>query len=664
MKSLKAKMLLILVPVVLLFIGTIAGAGFLLARNIILDKTDEILAKTSQASANKIDGWLSEQLDITGSIREMIQMMDFDSQSELNYLKHMTEKYSSFSDLYIGTVDGQLIDGSGWVPPADYDVKQRKWYTDGINSDAMIFSDPHLDMTTNKMVVSTVGKLKNMDGTDRGVFSGDVSLDTITQIIAALKFGKTGNGYLINNADGSIIAHSDNSLIMKKVSEIYNIDLKMLQDKIKTGRSENFVYKVKGAKIKACITPITGTDWSLVVAVTQSESLIAMRTLERYIIMIFLISILVIAAAIERASNHIVKPIRKLEDNIKIIANGDFTQNIDKKYLSRKDEVGVICLSIYDMRESIKHLILSIKSEAGNIDKDVNRIVDNVNTLDENIEEVSATTEELAAGMEETAASSEEISATSQEIDNAVQSMAKKSQEGAIAAGQISKRAENTRANVKASERKANETLTDTKQQLMQALEDAKVVGKIDILSNAIMQITSQTNLLALNASIEAARAGEAGKGFSVVAEEIRQLAEQSKNAVQKIQDVTSKVTGSVENLSGCANNVLNFLSSDVANDYKVMLDVAEQYSKDAKYVDDLVTDFSSTTEELSASIDNVLTAIDSVAMASSEGAKGTTDIANRITDTSDKSGKVRETVVLTKKSADRLKNEIDRFKI
>jgi methyl-accepting chemotaxis protein len=664
MKSLKAKMLMVLVPVVLLFIGIIAGTGFLLARNIILDKTDEILAKTSQASANKIDGWLSEQLDFAGDVRETVQFMDFDSQLEINYLKHMSEKSGNFIDLYIGTVDGQLIDGSGWVPPSDYVVTQRKWYTDGINSDAIIFSDPYRDMDTKKMVVSTIGKIMNKDGTIRGVFSGDETLDTITHIVDKLKFGKTGYGYLINNTDGTIIAHSDNSLIMKKVNEVYNVDLKELLSKIKAGKSGSFNYKVKGNKMLANITPITNTNWSLVVAVTQSESLSSMQTVQRNILLILFISILIIAIVIERASNQIVKPIRKLENNIKIIANGDFSQDIDKKYLSRKDEVGKIIRSINDMRDGLKHLILSIKSEAENIDKDVNRIVDNVNTLDENIEGVSATTEELAAGMEETAASSEEMSATSQEIDNAVQSMAKKSQEGAAAAGEISKRAENTRINVKASEKKANETFAYTKQQLTQALEDAKVVGEIDILSNAIMQITSQTNLLALNASIEAARAGEAGKGFSVVADEIRQLAEQSKDAVQKIHGVTSKVTGSVENLSDCANNALTFLSTDVFNDYKVMLDVAEQYSKDAKYVDDLVTDFSSTTEELSASIDNVLTAIDSVAMASSEGAKGTTDIANRITDTSDKSGKVRETVVLTKKSADRLKDEIDRFKI
>ncbi|MCR1973224.1 methyl-accepting chemotaxis protein [Clostridium sporogenes] len=361
--------------------------------------------------------------------------------------------------------------------------------------------------------------------------------------------------------------------------------------------------------------------------------------------------------------NGIRKSLNVLKEELDELSErgGDLTQEIK---VNSKDEINDLAKSLNKFIQNIKDIIKTVNESVDNIETVVDSIKINVTDLNNDVEEVSATTEELSANMEETAASAEEMSATSQDIERAVQSIAQKSQEGATQAGEINKRAEDTKANVQASQKKAKEILTNTKSELESAIESSKVVEQINVLSDSIMDITSQTNLLALNAAIEAARAGEAGKGFSVVADEIRKLAEQSKDTVTEIQSITVKVIESVKNLSDSSSNLLTFVSTDMDNDYKTMLNVADKYSEDASFVDTLVTDFSSTSEELLASLQDVLKTIEGVAQAASEGAGGTTDIASKILEVNNKSNDVLQEALKSEESANKLKEEISKFKI
>jgi len=357
------------------------------------------------------------------------------------------------------------------------------------------------------------------------------------------------------------------------------------------------------------------------------------------------------------------KPLNILKRELDTLSEkgGDLTQRI---IVPSKDEINEVANSLNKFIDNIRNIVSSVNESADSIEVVMDTINTTVTDLNENIEGVSATTEELSATMEETAASAQEMTATSQEIERAVESISEKSQEGAVQAGQINKRASDIKESVQAARKKSTEIFIITKTNLEKAIESSKIVDKINVLSESIMDISSQTNLLALNAAIEAARAGEAGKGFSVVAEEIRKLAEQSKDTVTEIQNITNKVTNSVIDLSENSNKLLEFMETDVANDYTTMINVADEYSKDAEFVDNLVSEFSSTSEELLASLSEVLKTIDGVAGAASEGAGGTTDIAIRISEISNKSNGLSEEALKSKENADKLKQDISKFKI
>ncbi|WMJ86478.1 methyl-accepting chemotaxis protein [Anaerocolumna sp. MB42-C2] len=381
-------------------------------------------------------------------------------------------------------------------------------------------------------------------------------------------------------------------------------------------------------------------------------------------VMIFIISMILAILFALYMSRNLNKSFTAIRKYLEILAKGNFKEEIPDIFKNRKDDFGILAEDLVTMKESVAGLIGSTKMEADQIIHVVGNVNENMKELNSNIEDVSATTEELAASMEETAASAQEMTSSSMEIEEATRNIAEKANEGAEQAVKISKRAEDTRCEVRNSQELIKKVRKEIQGKLEEALKQSQVVTQINVLSEAIMGITSQTNLLALNAAIEAARAGEAGKGFAVVAEEIRNLAEQSKEMVEQIQGVTGEVTLAVNNLSENSNALLDFVSKDIEESFQKFSEVANAYREDAVYVDDLITDFSAASEELLASISNVILSVQEVAKAASEGAIGTGEIAERVANITAMSSEVTSQVDITRGSSVRLHKEIAGFTI
>lgn len=355
-----------------------------------------------------------------------------------------------------------------------------------------------------------------------------------------------------------------------------------------------------------------------------------------------------------------------ISNNVKVIiinslqlseayGNGDFAKKPINTLLNRKDELGLISRAFNKMQLSISTIVTSVLSESEKINLALEGSNKNIYDLNVHIERVSLITQELAAGMEETAAASQQMNTVSVEIADIIQTLAVDAESGKMQATEINQRAMNLKTSFLATKERTSHILDQVSGNLERAIMQAKAVEEINNLSNAIMQITSQTNLLALNAAIEAARAGEAGKGFAVVADEIRRLAENSKDTIGKIQLITKRVMASVENLTSSSNQLLEFISENVSQDYNSMLDATKLYSDDAVFVDNLATSFSKTSEELRVSINEIVKAIHEVTRATDEGTQAAVNIAQdatRVVEEANRSMKQAET---QKECADQL---------
>lgn len=374
--------------------------------------------------------------------------------------------------------------------------------------------------------------------------------------------------------------------------------------------------------------------------------------------------LLIVGVLVAMIALDIIHSVRNISASINVIAGGDFVQKVPKKLVNRKDDFGNLAKTLEGMRHSLRGLLAQVKNESVNIDHVVESIDANVFTLNSEIEDVSATTQELAASTEETAASADQINSMTQQIDDAAREIATRAQNGATEAEDIHKRASQSKANAVENRQKMEQMLAEIRSSLQKALEDAKVVEKIGILADSILNITGQTNLLALNASIEAARAGDAGRGFAVVAEEIRVLAEQSQEAVANIQAVTENVSSAVGNLAKDSNRLLDYVDQDVVENFALFEQMADDYNADATKVNELVSDFSATSEELLASINSISEAIDGITLASNDSAAGTTNIAQKTVSIVNESSEVMKSAKVAEQSAEELRKNVDNFKI
>mgnify|MGYP000858281132 FL=1 len=694
MKSIRQKLVIYtLILVVLPFlISTIANSIYMKqSYEKELEKNNNMLANSI---ADQVAAFIQEGYALTEQIAIDDEVRSFNPEQQKKVLMNYYDRHTYFDLLYVQGVDGmQTARTTGELG----DRSNRWWFIKAMEELNSFVSKSYYTLATNTPVTTIAFPMYDGSNNVIGVMAADIKLTELQNRVQ--KYSEGSRYAFVIDGEGVVVAHPDTI----QVSELYNYRtmkktvLKMdasgavvldqdgnqvleeqeivvpetlmeMAEKALKGESGYEFYKDKdGVEVvsayKSITLPGVSDNWAVITVENKADAMAFISDSQFFNIIIAIVSIILAAVLITIVASRIAGPIKKSANYLDIIAEGNFLIDVDKSMMSRKDEIGIIATGIETMKESLKSLAMEITLEADSILHKVNVVSTDMNHLSDNLEGISATTEELSANTEETAAATEEMTATSQEIARAAQTIAESSGKGAMAARDISLRAEDTKEKTDLSIQKATAMMMETEGRLKDAIERSKVVEQINVLSASIMDITEQTNLLALNASIEAARAGEAGKGFSIVAKEIGKLADQSKSAVKQITEVTSEVVEAVENLSNSADILLTFVSTDVASDYENMLGVAKKYNEDAKFVDDLVTEFSATSEELLASIENMTQAIDGVAIAANESANGTTEIANMVSEANMDSNNIMDKVKETKVSSDSLKNEVSKFK-
>lgn len=371
------------------------------------------------------------------------------------------------------------------------------------------------------------------------------------------------------------------------------------------------------------------------------------------------------AAGVFMTQLTIVKPAKLATSQIQEIIddiqsqNGDLTKRVSQL---TQDEVGDFAKCVNEFIGVLQGIISGIQSESASLKNSVQVVHGQVTSADNTIMDVSAAMEEMSAGMSEISSMIENINTQTRNINDRMQQIASDSEEGSNLAKGIMDKAADLRTDSIKSKENTSAIADQIKQQVADSVKKSREVSKINELTAEILNISGQTNLLALNASIEAARAGEAGKGFAVVAEEIRILADNSKNTANNIQEISTKVTASVTELAQTANSVIEFLIERVMPDYDKLVGMGDSYGKDAGVFEDMMNRFRYETAGLMEATNETAKLIDMITQSISENANAIAAVSENSNELTSSISQISDEMGRTDEMSDRLSDEVSRF--
>lgn len=594
-KSLKLKMMLQIIPFTLLLIGITSIISYNFSKKALLDLSYQVLDRTAHTYATEMNGWLTNQLNIIDSVKDTIEIHALHSESELDYLTKLVNKYDHISDLYIGTTEGEMIDGAGWIPGSDYDPRQRPWYQSGLNNSTPQFSPPYLDQVTNQMVVSAGVQLKNSTKQTRGVLAGDILLGTLSNLVKEIEVGSTGYAYLVDNNDHTILAHPDETFLLQNLTQVQDGALKGIAESLQSSPQGRDTYVFEGSKRLVSFYQIPSVNWTLVIALTENEALSLLKNYRLIVFAIILISIIIMAIVIERIIHYITKPISSLSASIDLISKGDLSIDIPVK---GHDEIAKISRSTAKLISSLRSIISNIL-ETSNL---LNTTAQNTTSISQNMSESainqSVAMSEMARTVEELALSVGQVASGTNDLASTVNTtwqQGNSTKEKIIETQTVAENGKKDMLHINTEMSMVKDSIQELSQSVLAA---EKATLQINQIINVIENIAEQTNLLALNAAIEAARAGEAGKGFAVVADEIRKLAENSSQS-------TKNIAGLIHQIDTVIQNVLHKTDQNI-----------QQVTSSATLIDQAGVNFENiftSVNETTNMLQNILTGIDSI---------------------------------------------------
>ncbi len=575
--SVRVKQILSFVITSLVIIVSLSFLSFFSSKKALMSEVYGRLSSESEKLAEGYESWINTQFIELNAIARYLEVDYSPGMFEVLDRESKRLGYNS-----IGPVD---LEGIKTYASGDtVDISSREYFQKALREQKAGISDPVYSLKAGEEDILTVLIVAPVfkEGKMVSMLSAKTNAVFLSEYLKTVDNGEGSSNFIISRNPWPI-AHTNAEMVKEQIdaTRLEEDDpdgfkgLGAIIQKMMDGKKGIDSYG-KGSQLKyIAYTPIGDFHWNLAINIPART---ALASLNQFKVQMMLIGIFWIIAGVSVGiilGNTFSRPIKVLSENLQTMAMGDLTVQVDEKLKMKSDEIGMLAKSLGSMADNFKNI--------------VNQVMDAATSIAESSMQVNESSQMLSTGSSQQAANAEEVSSSMEQMNS-----------------NIAQNAENARV---------------TEDIAIKAAGDAKMSGEVvneavDAMSmiaekiGIIEEIARSTNMLALNAAIEAARAGEHGKGFSVVAAEVKKLAEQSQNAAGEITVLASRTV----NLSRESGEKLSNLVPDIQKTADLVKEInassmeqqtgVNQITTAIQQLDETIQSNASSSEELASTSD------------------------------------------------------------
>ena len=471
----------------------------------------------------------------------------------------------------------------------------------------------------------------------------------------------TGDKLLIFKGNKSIAATADEKSGVREMGLLLEPDI----EKTRLDKGETYIGESHGGEEMALYEPIKSKDGKTVGAFHTGMSMEmydnASASFRKSLIWFALLGLAISVAISAFLSIRFIRPLLTITRLVDRVSIGEL--RVDELSIKSKDELGKLGQAVNGMVQGLRGLVTKVQSISVWVTSASGSVSEQTRHISEMAAEVDNAVKQVASGAEQQALGTDECAKAVEEIASSIQHIAETSSQVAFASIEMVEQAEQGNESIRTAVQEIQQLDATTRQLAVKIEGLSQSSENIGSIATVITEIAAQTNLLALNAAIEAARAGEQGRGFTVVAGEVKKLAEQSEKSAQEISSLIDSVQTTTKDASEAMRTGLVQLERGIQVIHHAGR-AFEQILESSRFVATQNQEVSAATQEISAGTEEVTASILSVSGIAKETADNVQTIINASGSQLQAMAEISDAVETMLRSVEDMKETIASFRV